>query len=271
MKVIKFLFLTIFSFAVISCSNIYNQGDASLEICLPGSPDSDARFIDIEPGMFNQNLSYCVYQIVLDGPIHLEKLANYGESCVFENLVCGRYKLSVYTWTEDPYSGSQWNQLYCYGEKDIAVFSGKNTRAMDIYALNINNIEEITGASITMQILGDFDDDYNPILPNTYALQSDYEPYLGDPYCGGARVWYKGGYSENYDDMISLGIQKNWVIYKNGKQVCKKSDFNDDNGEQKEFILYPKEGGYEIIFTYKAGIYETEINVRALLDFEPQV
>lgn len=265
MKIIKFLFLTIFSFAVISCSNIYNQGDASLEICLPGSPDSDARFINIEPGMFNQNLSYCVYQIVLDGPIHLEKLANYGESCVFENLVCGRYKLSVYTWTEDPYSGSQWNQLYCYGEKDIAVFSGKNTRAMDVYALSINNIEEITGGRTTLMFMYGGDD-----IPDEISLFSKYEVNFTSFTLDNCKVCYKGGYTENYSAFQSfynlINLTSSWAIYKNGNVVCQSTDFgSEDEIPEKNFDFYPHQDGYEIIYTY--DINGKIIQLKSSLDF----
>lgn len=262
MKVIKFLFLTIFSFAVISCSNIYNQGEASLEICLPGSPDYDARFIDIpDTGAFGQYLMGAFFQIILDGPVHAEQIIEYGNPCVFDNLKSGRYKLSIYTWSQDPVSGSQWNQLYCYGEKDIAVFSGKNTRAMDVYALSINNIEEITGAHTTVQFM--YDGSYE--VPEYLSVQTNDISIISFS-LNGCTTSYRGGYRENYDNLIGLPSSytgyDNWVIYKDGKVVCRSTD------QGKTYDFYPHEPGYEMVYTYDThNIQEKKIKLRSAINF----
>lgn len=266
MKVIKFLFLSLFSFAVISCSNIYNQGDASLEICLPGSPDSDARFIDMpDPGMFNQYLLSSVFEIIIDGPIYLEKIVNYGESCSFNNLKCGRYKVSIYNWSSNPNAPQAMATLYCYGERDIAVTGGKNTKSIDIYALTINNIKEITGGRTTLMFMYGGDD-----IPDEISLFSKYEVNFTSFTLDNCKVCYKGGYTENYSAFQSfynlINLTSSWAIYKNGNVVCQSTDFgSEDEIPEKNFDFYPHQDGYEIIYTY--DINGKIIQLKSSLDF----
>ncbi|GEM_PF-2167371 len=288
MKVIKFLFLTIFSFAVISCSNIYNQGEASLEICLPGSPDSDARFIgNHDPDEFADDLlPGSVYEIILDGPMHLEKLTGYGESCVFENLVCGRYKLSVYNWSGDPYAPQATVSLYCYGEKDIAVTGGENIKSIDIYSLTPRNVKEITGCTATLfygysQIIDSsriaFDSSMTPVDPyNFQNISNGYGIVLNLDNDGtSAEYVYRGGYKEQTGNDLEQHFKvSSWIIYKNGQKVCDSNDFDGGINNPNYFTFYINDTDYEIVYIlkdYDAAEYNegsNTITVRAPLRFQ---
>ena len=80
MRALKLFILAVFSFAFFSCSNLLEQGSASLEICLPGSPDYDARFIDIpDSGMFDQYLQSSCFEIIIEGPVYMRSVVGYGQ------------------------------------------------------------------------------------------------------------------------------------------------------------------------------------------------
>ena len=247
MRALKLFILAVFSFVFFSCSNILEQGNASLEICLPGSPDYDARFIDVESDntFLNDWLPGTVYEIILDGSVYMRKIVNYGDTCSFDNLKCGRYKVSIYNWSSDPYGPQAFASLYCYGERDIAVMGGKNIRSIDIYALRVNNINGISG---TLQVsipvsIGDITD--NKVVRSIYDGLGEGLSMLSYVEYSNASVSYKGGYKEplNYEILQRL-YNNSYKILKNGNVIYPIGNNNDS------ITFYVYQDDYEIEYTF---------------------
>ena len=248
MRALKLFILAVFSFVFFSCSNILEQGNASLEICLPGSPDYNARFIEVESDntFLNQWLPGTVYEIILDGPVYMRKIVNYGDTCSFDNLKCGRYKVSIYNWSSDPYGGPQsWASLYSYGERDIAVMGGKNVKSIDIYALRINNINGISGATVSSpNYYGDITDNKLEI-----SLSSGFGEglsLLSFVQYSNASISYKGGYKEPLNSEILQNLNNNsYKILKNGNVIY---PVGSNYGNSVTFYL--DQHDYEVEYTF---------------------
>ena len=245
MRALKLFILAVFSFALFSCSNILEQGNASLEICLPGSPDYDARFIDIPDSVLNQYLQGSFFEIIIEGPVYMRSVVGFGETCYFNNLKCGRYKVKISAWADDPDGLSQWNQLYCYGERDIAVMGGKNIKSIDIYALRVNNINGISG---TLQVsvpvsIGDITD--NKVVRSIYDGLGEGLSMLNYVQYSNASVSYKGGYKEPLNNEILQRLYNNsYKILKNGNVIYPVGNNNDS------ITFYVYQDDYEIEYTF---------------------
>jgi len=224
---------------------MYNQGDTSLEISLPGSSDSGAKYIDgSEYYMENGNISTSFYVVKLEGPVTVIDVFEYGKKCLFENLKSGKYKIIVENYDTNPYESQQGGaRIYGYGEKDISLLPGKNNKTIDIYSLTMDNISDIKGAKAQIRIYSP-----NGELPE-YEVFSYFDPnwlYLDD-----STIVYKGGYTEGcpWSSDFLYGFQREYNIYQNGKLVYSSEQMGDLTSENP-FRFNVREGGYTMDFVF---------------------
>lgn len=245
MRVFKLFLISVFSFFIFSCNGMYNQGDTSLEISLPGSSDSGAKYIDgSEYYMGNGGISDSVYVVKLEGPVTVIDVIDYGEKCLFENLKSGKYKIIVENYDRNPYESQQVGaQIYGYGEKDISLLPGKNNKTIDIYSLTMDNISDIKGAKVQIRIFSP-----NGELPE-YEVFSYFDPNWLD--LEDSTIVYKGGYTEDCSGSLNFwdGFEREFNIYKNGKLVYSYEQMGDFTSENT-FPFYVREGGYTMDFIF---------------------
>lgn len=281
-KFLKCLYICAAAFLCFSCSNLMNNGSATLILDFSG--ESPERYIssnntgDIECSSLDMHGDTAFFEIKLQGPvtrkyrfdyIGCDTNGNHVERLVMDGLVPGRYKMYVQL-------GNEFFDCIYYGEQKIFISAGSNYRQFNIYKLVLSSIKSITGAKFIMK----YQEGFNPFLNNNRVstLIGDNDTLKFE----GAYVTYNGGYSEvfsageaDYFKSDARFVDNldyfDYSVYLNGTLLGKKSDM-----EQTLVDLDYTKNGYYIIFKFtgfngSAGFPEfiEGFTLRADIEFEP--
>ncbi|WP_318661720.1 hypothetical protein [Treponema sp.] len=273
-KFLKCLYICAAAFLCFSCSNLMNNGSATLVLEFPGA--SSERFIgssstgDIECSSLEMQGDSTFFEIKLKGPITKKYRINYldenrqpVERLVMDGLVSGRYKMSVLI-------GNSFFDCTYYGEKDITVYPGANHKNFDVFKLSVYNLKSVNGARIilTYQVTSP-DEPFPPVYIADHLMPSSdsTSPDFNDKFIiAGATATYINGYKEILSQSEDWSLKgdvtfSDYSIYRNGTLVATRNDLQNDL-----VALNSSENGYYII--YHVTGYETDFTLRANIEFQ---